>query len=168
MITHYGLFWKERDVFWGRQKNKGELQRREKTPQDGKGAPTTADKKKYKDYRGFVGLYCLYGEGNLIYIGEAGLGKKRSLFDRLKEHRKGPLSKRWDTFSWFGREKSDGESPNLNSLQQLEAIAISITNPGFNRQSGAFAKAIQVYQVIHDEAEGDLETKIDRLIQMQK
>ena len=25
MITHYGLFWSETSVFWGRQKNPGQL-----------------------------------------------------------------------------------------------------------------------------------------------
>ena len=39
----------------------------------------------------------------------------------------------------------------------------SIINPGFNKQSGTFAGATQVFQVPHEDAEGDLETKLARM-----
>lgn len=163
MITHYGLFWSERDVFWGRQKNQGQLLGREKTPLDRRGAPTRDERNEARDYRNFVGLYCLYGDGELLYVGEAGLETKQTLFTRLKQHRKGALSGRWDRFSWFGREVCEGECAVKDALAQLEAVAIAIINPGFNRQSGTFANAEQVYQVPHEQAEGNLETKIIRL-----
>ena len=63
MITHYGLFWSERDVFWGRG---GGLLGRAKTPRGKKGAPTKEERTEFDDYKDFVGLYCLYGEGELI------------------------------------------------------------------------------------------------------
>ena len=164
MITHYGLFWSERDVFWsGKRGRPGSLLGREKEPLGRKGAPTKAEREKTKDYRSFLGLYCLYGEGELLYVGEAGLDTKRSLYDRLRQHRKGALSGRWDRFSWFGRENCDGEVGIKDSLGQLEAIAIAIINPGFNKQSGTFAGATQVFQVPEDEAEGNLETKLERM-----
>lgn len=163
MITHYGLFWSERDVFWGRGRVKGELLGREKTPLDRKGAPTKQERAKSKCYREFVGLYCLYGEGELIYVGEAGLGTKSTIFDRLKRHRKGGMADRWDSFSWFGRANTQGNCANLTALQQLEAISIAIINPGFNRQNGTFADATQFFQMPHERSEGDLETKLERL-----
>lgn len=163
MITHYGLFWVERDVYWGRQKSPGELLGREKTPLGRRGAPTKQERSSAKDYRGFVGLYCLYGDGDLLYVGEAGLQTHENLFTRLKAHRKGPLAGRWDRFSWFGRESCDGTCDVKAALAQLEAVSIAIINPGFNRQSGTFADAVQVFQVPHEKADGGLEAKIERL-----
>ena len=164
MITHYGLFWSERNVFWGRQGKEGRLWGHEKTPLGQRGAPTTKERDNAKNYRDYVGLYCLYGEGELLYIGEAGLtGKTTSLFSRLKQHRKGPMANRWDAFSWFGRETCEGETEVKKALEQLEAIAISIVNPGFNKQSGTFSGATQVFQVPHEESEGNIETKLARI-----
>ena len=163
MITHYGLFWSERDVFWGRPNNPGELLGRAKTPLGRAGSPTNRERNAAQDFRDFVGLYCLYGDGELIYVGETGLGTKRNLFGRLKSHRKGPMSGRWSSFSWFGREDCKGRTKNRDALRQLEAISIAIVNPGFNKQAGTFAGAIQVFQVPHLRAEGDVETKLARL-----
>ena len=163
MITHYGLFWSERDVFWGRQKNPGVLLGREKKPLGRRGAPTTVERNNAKNYRNYVGLYCLYGEGVLLYVGEAGLTTQRSLFTRLKTHRTGTLAGRWDHFSWFGRESSGGKCDIKEALAQLEAATIAIINPGFNRQAGTFGDAVQVFQVPHEDAEGDIETKLIRL-----
>ncbi|MFH1892144.1 MAG: hypothetical protein ABIK83_05605 [Candidatus Zixiibacteriota bacterium] len=164
MITHYGLFWSERDVYWGKQKSGGgALLGREKTPLNRRGAPSATERKAENDYGDFVGLYCLYGDGELLYVGETGLGSNRTLFSRLKKHRKGPLAGRWDCFSWFGRKSSGGKCEIVDALAQLEATAIAIVNPGFNKQSGTFKNAEQVFQVPHEKAEGNLETKIVRL-----
>ena len=46
MITHYGLFRSERDVFWGRRKNKGQLLGRTKTPLGHTGAPKKMKKRR--------------------------------------------------------------------------------------------------------------------------
>ncbi len=163
MITHYGLFWSERDVFWGRPNDQGQLLGRCRIGLGRRGAPTLEERNTAEDYRDYVGLYCLYGQGQLIYVGEAGLGTKSTIFSRLKQHRKGALAGRWDKFSWFGRVSCDGQGDVLTGLKQIEAIAIAIINPGFNRQSGTFADAQQVFQQADDRSVGDLETKIDRL-----
>ncbi|MCC5981666.1 MAG: hypothetical protein JJU26_08110 [Oceanicaulis sp.] len=165
MITHYGLFWSERDVFWGKPRKSGQLLGREKTPLGRQGAPTKAERQNFIDYRDYVGLYCLYGDGGLIYIGEAGIETKSTIYERLKRHRTGPISGRWDSFSWFGRSECAGSIDVSIALRQMEAISISIINPGFNKQNGAFAGATQVFQVPHDDAEGNLETKLARLSQ---
>lgn len=163
MITHYGLFWSERDVFWGKQDNPGVLLGRERTPLGRRGAPTKAERENAADYREFVGLYCLYGEGELLYIGEAGLNTSETLFSRLRSHRKGSLAGRWDKFSWFGCKESTGTCDVSDALAQLEAASIAIVNPGFNKQSGTFVNATQVFQVLHESADGDLEAKVERL-----
>lgn len=163
MITHYGLFWSERDVFWGRGKAKGQLLGREKSRLGRQGAPTKAERENAKCYREWVGLYCLYGGGELIYVGEAGLGTRSTIFERLVQHRKGGMADRWDGFSWFGRENIEGECKTLTALQQLEAISIAMINPGFNRQNGTFSGATQVFQVPHEKSEGDIETKLARM-----
>jgi hypothetical protein len=167
MITHYGLFWSERDVYWGRQNSKGELLGREKPLLERIGAPKKEERSEANNYRDFVGLYCLYANRELIYVGEVGLATKGNLFQRLKEHRK-TLSGRWDRFSWFGRKSCDGQCSVKEALAQLEATVIAVINPGHNKQSGTFAKAIQVHQVPHGDSEGDLETKIDRLTEQVK
>ena len=164
MITHYGLFWSERDVFWGYQNNPGELLGREEGQRDQPGAPTKAEiEESPKDFRKYVGLYCLYVNNDLLYIGEAGLGTKSNLFDRLKQHRKDVMAGRWDRFSWFGRESCTGQTSVESALRQVEAITIAIINPGFNKQSGTFANAKQVFQAPHPKSEGDLETKLSRI-----
>lgn len=163
MITHYGLFWSERDVFWGHPNNQGQLLGRVRTPLGRRGTPTKTERSGAEDFRSYVGIYCLYGDGELLYIGEAGLGTQNTLFGRLKSHRRGSMSGRWDSFSWFGRELCKGKTNVEIALGQLEAIAIAIVNPGFNKQSGTFKRATQVFQVPHESAEGDIETKLARL-----
>lgn len=164
MITHYGLFWSESDVFWGRKNKYGRLLGTRKPLAIGR-MPSANVRKSALDFRDYVGLYCLYGDGELLYVGEAGLGTKGTLLNRLKSHRTGPMSGRWDSFSWFGREICNTQSKtNVEvALKQLEAISIAIINPGFNKQGGSFKGALQMYQVPHPESDGDLETKLVRL-----
>ena len=168
MITHYGLFWSERSVFWGRQKKSGKLLGRIKPDLDRRGASTKEQREKEQDYRKYVGIYCLYEGGELLYVGQAGLKSQSTLFKRLKDHRAGPMSGRWDKFSWFGCKSLEEreEGPRIThtaALAQLEAILISITNPRFNKQSGTFANAVQVFQDPHDEADGDIAHKLKKM-----
>ena len=91
------------------------------------------------------------------------------MHSRLRQHRsdKDPVAGRWGKFSWFGCENPDGKGDAKTFLAQLEAVAIAISNPPFNKQWGSFGnKAKRVFQVAHDEAEGDVITKLDRLQKM--
>lgn len=168
MITHYGLFWSSADVLWsGVKGTPGLLQGREKTRLERPGRPSKSESEKAKDFSAFVGVYCLYRGAQLVYVGEAGLDNKSNFFKRLSQHLSDHLADRWDTFSWFGRPAGDlneatGEAKA--ALAQLEAVLIAVTNPGFNKQNGAFHGAVQVFQVPHDRADGDLETKFERLM----
>lgn len=175
MITHYGLFWSERDVFWGQEGpgGRGELRGRTdpKGKQSGRGRPrrNESEKQRFEDFRNFVGLYCLYSNNlysnnELLYIGQAGLQtQSTSLFSRLKEHRNDRLAGRWSLFSWFGREACQGQTNVTSSLKQLEAITIAIINLAFNRKSGTFANAKEVDQVPHERSDDGLETKLSRI-----
>lgn len=129
------------------------------------GAPTKKERNGAIDFRSFIGLYCLYGGGNLIYVGETGLTTKGTIFQRLKQHRTGSMSGRWDRFSWFGRMSNKGSCQNEEAIALLEAIVIAIVNPGYNKQSGSFKGATQVFQMPHEKAEGDIETKLNRILQ---
>ena len=103
-----------------------------------------------------------------MYVGEAGLQNKSNLFERLNAHRSDHLSDLWDQFSWFGCDKSHLDAQNVTAklgLQQMEAIVIAIVNPGNNKQSGTFAGATQIFQVSSESAEGDTDTKLERISQ---
>jgi hypothetical protein len=155
IVKTMGLFWQEQDVFWGRQKNRGQLLGL-------CGSPKKNDSVDFRDQRG---IYVLWNS-NLepLYIGQAGSGKRR-LFDRLKDHRspKDPLSGRWKKFSWFGvlgvgedfklEKDEDGGGHELTVkvgavLDQLEALLITVTEPGLNRQGGKWGKDIQVFEQV--------------------
>jgi hypothetical protein len=171
VITHYGLFWSSDDVYWsGVKGNQGHLRGKEKTRLERRGRPKISEINNATSFSEYAGIYCLYKDTNLIYIGEAGLANNSNLFERLKSHRSDYLADRWDKFSWFGRNMSTlsdhdkiERKPLRESLAQLEAILIAVTNPGFNKQSGTFSNAIQVFQVPHEYSEGDIDTRIGRM-----
>lgn len=168
-VTHYGLFWYESDVLWKQRGSaKKALLGREKTKLERRGAPSAQERRDAEDYADFVGLYCLYRNANLIYVGEAGLANKSTLFTRLSAHRSDHLSDLWDQFSWFGCKRNHLDAANVTAglgLQQMEAVAIAIVNPGNNKQSGTFAGATQVFQVPSEAADGDVDTKLERILQ---
>ncbi len=140
---------------------------RERTRLDRRGRPSSEELTAAKDYGEYVGVYCLYSNGRLIYVGETGLGTQMGFFQRLRQHRRGPIADQWDEYSWFGLEKRPADtitSTTLGALAQLEAVLIAVINPGSNRQGGAFHGATQVFQVPHDLSDGDIETKLGRVL----
>ena len=101
-VTAYGLFWYESDVLWKqRGSERKALLGRERAKLDRRGAPSQEEKNNAKNYASFVGLYCLYRIGNLVYVGEAGLQNQSNLFERIRAHRSDHLSDLWDQFSWL-------------------------------------------------------------------
>jgi hypothetical protein len=167
MLTHYGLFWSAADVLWsGTKAGPGHLRGRERVRLERQGRPTKLEIDNASEYSSWIGVYCLYRDSRLIYVGEAGLGKDTTLFSRLKAHRSDHLADRWDEFSWFGRAPAESRPTTdvIEAFAQLEAVLIAVTNPGFNKQNGTFAEAVQVFQVPHDRADGDIDTKLGRLM----
>lgn len=152
LIKNYGLFWSEEDVFWGAGSNAGTLY----------GVPAknlTAD---YVDFREQSGVYVLYADYQMVYVGQAGAGNQK-LFSRLKQHTRDALAGRWNQFSWFGIRKvnsstgklaaeADGKhSTHAEVLNHIEAILIHAAEPKQNRQGGRFGEDVFQYLQRRDE-----------------
>src|SRR3972149_2942794 len=97
LIQSVGLFWNESDVFWGRGRQKGALF----------GVPARNVTAEPTDFREQVGVYVLYADYDLIYVGQTGISRSR-LLQRLKQHKSDDLAKRWNRFSWFGLRRTLG------------------------------------------------------------
>ena len=101
-IKNFGLMWEREYVHWsGARGNAGRLM--------GKG-PIGRPKREQKavDFRHQTGVYILYRNESVVYVGQAGTGTN-TLFSRLKNHSADHLADRWDLFSWFGvRNLSSG------------------------------------------------------------
>ena len=120
------------------------------------------------------GIYALYADYDLVYIGKTGAGVA-NLLSRLKNHRIGRLSERWNRFSWFGamwvNDNNELEDSNRISeytnfgfdddvqdfrnsfLNIIEDVSIAISEPRLNLQQGNFGQEEipQYYQWWEDE-----------------
>lgn len=148
MIQTYGLFWKSEWVDWGAlgPGNRGALLgvtgRRNAEP---------------VDFRYQRGIYALYSQFDLVYVGQTG-GSGQRLLKRLNHHRSDHLAERWDRFSWFGMRwvkqdntlAADARGANTDvqtALNIMEAVAIAIAEPRLNLQRGKWGNAQQYLQV---------------------
>lgn len=165
MIENMGLFWKADDVFWGAQKNPGSLL----------GIQATKLKGRKIDFRDQVGIYVLYADYKIIYVGQTGKGNQK-LFYRLRQHLYDDLSERWDRFSWFGTlrvlnngklqtEKKAAHPSTGQILNVIEGILIHSAEPPLNRQGGRL-KGVVRYLQIRDERLG--KTDRDILVDLDK
>lgn len=162
IIKNYDLFWHVDRVNWG---YKGTL--------EGRARGDTGKKEGTVNFREQKGIYALYSNYELVYIGQTRKGKYGTLFPRLRHHLKvGGLSERWDRFSWFGMLqplaeasqkalKSQGDTRDLYlpkefnkvassvAVDMLEAVSIAISEPRLNLQRGKWNKigATQYYQL---------------------
>jgi hypothetical protein len=147
MIRTYGLFWRAEDVFWGKPKVSGALL----------GSKTQSTKATPVDFREQKGIYALYANYELIYVGQTG-AKNDRLFNRLKFHLADHLADRWDRFSWFGTQWVTQQHLLSNDtaalhedvskvLNILEAVSIAIAEPKLNLQRGRWGDAKQYFQV---------------------
>ena len=151
MIWNYGLHWHV-DRVWGPQYDSrtlyGALSR-------------SAGEDDVVDFSGQKGIYALYADYDLVYIGKTGAGVA-GLLSRLRSHRMGRLSERWNRFSWFGtiwvndnneledsRKISDYTNFGWNAdiqdfrnsfLNILEGVSIAVSEPRLNLQQGNFGK----------------------------
>lgn len=108
------------------------------------------------DFREQRGIYALYADYELVYIGQTGAGNQR-LFSRLKAHRTDHLTERWNRFSWFGTQwvTQSGELSRDTQvvhdstevgLNILEAISIAVAEPRLNLQRGRWGETQQYFQ----------------------
>jgi hypothetical protein len=148
MIRSYGLHWTIERVDWGKPGvgNSGTLL----------GAATRSKNAKPVDFRRQRGIYVLYADYELVYVGQTGAGNER-LFKRLKQHRNDHLSERWNRFSWFGTQwvtKANRLSEDTAAVAQtveaalniLEAVSIAISEPKLNLQRGRWGEAKKYFQ----------------------
>jgi len=171
MIRTIGLFWTADDVFWGAGKQPGKLL----------GVPKDNVTASPVDFRDQVGIYVLYADFDLIYVGQTGIGDQR-LLSRLKTHRKDSLLGRWNKFSWFGVRwvKQTGglagvtraAHPELAEvLDHMEAILIYASEPPLNRQGGRWGDKLEWYVQRRDPRLGPTDSEriskiLDRLNQL--
>ena len=111
------------------------------------------------DFRQQIGVYVLYDDYRVVYVGQAGSGNN-DLYSRLKNHLTDHLADRWNKFSWLGIRKvnkngslakQQGElNRNLKSdevLDLIEGLMINVLEPPLNKQ-GARWKDIDQYRQI--------------------
>jgi len=150
IIRAYGLHWRIEHIYWGKAGTKGTLL----------GAKSRSRNAQKVDFREQRGIYALYADYELVYVGQTG-PKDQRLFKRLKDHKKDHLSERWNRFSWFGtlwvRENSmlSADTNNLSAtiaigLDNLEAIVIAVSEPRLNLQRGKWGQAKKYFQYLDD------------------
>ena len=148
MIRSYGLHWKENQVFWGRQHMAGTLL----------GAASRSRSAHAVDFAAQRGIYALYADYELVYVGQTGGGQNDRLLKRLRFHRRDHLTERWNRFSWFGthwvtkQHQLSSETKAVSASVQevlniLEAMATAIAEPRLNLSRGHWSEATQYYQV---------------------
>ncbi len=146
MIRSFGLHWRIDRIDWGRPNVPGTLL----------GAASRSPKARPVNFRQQRGIYALYADYELVYLGQTGAGSDR-LFKRLKTHKSDHLSERWNRFSWFGTQwvtKANELSTDTASvsstleaaLNVLEAVSIAIGEPRLNLQRGKWGEGTQYYQ----------------------
>lgn len=164
IIKSYGLFWTPDDVHWGRGRQAGQLL----------GIPAREKRSDPIDFRDQVGIYVLYLNEKIVYVGQAG-AKNAKLFGRLKKHRNDVLQNRWNRFSWFGLrrvlskgelsvEKQGTQATLGSALNHIEAVLIASAEPNLNRQGGRFGKGSTRYLQVRDERLGPTEADMVREI----
>lgn len=148
MIRGYGVHWHADRVQWGKQgpNNPGTLL----------GAASKSARAVPVDFRYQRGIYALYADYELVYVGQTGAGNDR-LFKRLKAHRFDHLSERWNRFSWFGTQwvtqqhKLSMDTASVHqtveaALNMLEAVSIAISEPRLNLQRGRWGDTTKYFQ----------------------
>ena len=162
MIRAYGLHWHQDRIYWGRQNSDTAALI---------GGASRTKKAVEVDFRDQRGIYALYADYELVYVGQTGSQQAR-LLKRLKDHRTDHLAERWNRFSWIGTQwvtKSGMLSQDTLDLKEtvgtvlniLEAISTAIAEPRLNLQRGRWSEATQYFQMI---AVGSFAAKDDATI----
>jgi hypothetical protein len=149
MIRSFGLHWQAENVFWGWQSVNGTLM----------GAASRSSRARQVNFREQRGIYALYADYELVYLGQTGGKDRDRLFNRLRTHRRDHLSERWNRFSWFGTQRVNKtntlavEAEKVSqetqaALNIMEAVAIAISEPRLNLQRGRWGDATQYYQAL--------------------
>ena len=153
IVKTMGMFWEREKVRWRGNR--------------GIGSKRLAGKRALAKGRGEVdfwkqtGIYALYADYHLVYVGQAGLTDTSCLGARLKTHLTDNLSGRWNMFSWFGLEaviskNALGHRSTLKLTRRdhlanvLEGIVIEFAEPPLNNQKGRFGHKVERYVQVDD------------------
>lgn len=156
IIANMGLFWLRDAVYWGERGagKKGRL----------RGKLSTALKSNPVDFWKQIGIYALYSDYQLAYVGQSG-GRSAGLGPRMRVHLTDDFAGRWNMFSWIGlrfvkRTDSDLSNLMMNSqrnarvsalLDVFEGILIAFAEPRLNGQDGRFGDDVARYIQVPDE-----------------
>jgi len=154
IIRNMGLFWKRDQVRWKGNRGIGKARLA--------GKRRAAKAKGEVDFWKQTGIYALYADYHLVYVGQAGLSDKSFIGTRLKQHLTDDLAGRWDMFSWFGLQvvrEGDNKvgkrtklsvSSRAHLANVLEGIIIEVAEPPMNSQGARFGKRVERYIQIDD------------------
>lgn len=164
IIANLGLFWHRNKVLWSGDRRVG--------PKSLVGRRPGA---KRVDFWRQGGIYALYADHHLVYVGQAGLGDKSCIGSRLKHHTRDDLADRWDMFSWFGLRKvrknrklgakfNKAKATWSDVADVLEGILIEVAEPPQNSQKGRFGSGVHRYiQVAHEPPKDKLPLTIKQM-----
>ena len=156
MLIHlYGEFWNPDVIEWGSRGkgNKGKLLG--KTRIKFKAGGKLKERVEEVDFWDARGVYALYDNFQLVYVGQAIEGKVGCLGKRLRDHLTDLFAGRWDMFSWFSTSSLRRKKVRLPGQRQvspseiidtLEAFAILLATPPLNRKYNHMPKAREVEQ----------------------
>jgi hypothetical protein len=172
LIRAYGEYWSRTAVDWKSKELSGQRRHYRKT------SKSLESREKRCNAWEQRGIYALYSDFKLIYVGMA--SSSDGIGSRLYAHHEKPrLTRRWDSFSWFGIDGFDHEgkrtsyapievNPNL-LVRSLELAAILIADPPLNRSQGRFKGAEQLDQVVpEDWSSTELELLREILVQIKR
>lgn len=137
IVKVYGQFWNRNRVDWTAREALG-----------------TMKGKRRCDIWDQRGIYALYKDFRLVYVGQA---DNRGMGVRLGEHCKDRFAERWDSFSFFGiceLDRFGNAKPRqtvtitpTSLIRSLELIGIILSDPPLNRARGRFPEAEKVRQI---------------------
>lgn len=154
-IRNFGHYWSRDLIDWGYAGSAGAIL----------GAlRVNANEYNTADFRRQIGIYVLYDENReAVYVGQTGKGNNR-LFERLRQHSRGPMRDRWTAFSWFGfldvgpdgflLEREDGAIPahaHADALNQFEAILLQVTEPRLAKKGPNWNDTTEYFQFVAEE-----------------
>ena len=171
MIHNYGLLWRRDRIYWGKGGKGDNSAHLRGMPTRSKKKPPDTKKEETVDFRKQIGVYGLYHDFELVYVGQVGAKTEKgeegtNFHTRLNCHRTDFLEDRWNRFSWFGIRKvrmngrlgaiTGGATPTkADILDTLEAVMISISEPKLNRKGGKWKIAKEYFQWWSAEEVGD-------------
>jgi len=158
LIRSYGEYWSRDAVAWDRKEMAGTRQHYKKNIKNKKAKVKACDAW-YQH-----GIYALYSDFKLVYVGMA-KSTDNGIGSRLFAHHKfARMGRRWDSFSWFGikgygengeMQPYDGRSAvsEATIIRTLELVAILIADPPLKRSQGRFQGAERILQTPNSKKE---------------